>query len=235
MHISFIIPAYNEEALIGATIDSIQAAIQEVGDQITAYELIVVNDASTDRTTEIARDRGARVVDVVKRHIAAVRNAGAKAAMGEVFIFVDADTTLPAQTLQAALRELNNGAIGGGSNVRMDELPWFGWLYFQTFMVVWRLFRYAAGCFVFVRREAFTAVGGFDERYFAGEEMYLSKSLKRQGRFVVLREHVVSSGRKARIYGFTGMTIIALRMLIRGPKSWQRREGLELWYDGKRE
>jgi glycosyltransferase involved in cell wall biosynthesis len=235
MQLSFVIPAYNEQSLIGAAIDSIHEAARAAGDELAQYEIIVVNDASTDRTAEIARARGARVLDVHLRHIAAVRNAGAKAALFDGLVFLDADTTLPAPTLRAAIRAMQEGALGGGSDVRMDGMSPGGRVYFWLFMCIWRPLRYAAGCFVFARREAFNAAGGFDERYFAGEEMYLSRAMKRQGRWVILREHVVSSGRKARLYGFTRMTLIALRMLVLGPRSWQKREGLELWYEGKRE
>ncbi len=234
--VSFIIPAYNEAALIGATIDAIKSAIDAAGDEIAAHEIIVVNDASSDDTARIASERGATVLDVQKRQIAAVRNAGAGLAKGDVFIFVDADTILPTETLLAALRELRNGAVGGGSDVRMDgEIPLLGRIYLKIFMLIWRPLKYAAGCFVFCTRSAFEAVGGFDEQYFASEEVWLSKALKEQGRFVVLRERVITSGRKVRMYPRFQLFTIAMRLLWKGPKGWQQREGLELWYDGKRE
>src|ERR1051325_7786463 len=70
---SFIIPAYNEEALIGRTLDVLrESAAQLQG----GFEIIVANDDSSDRTPEIAREKGAKVIDVKKRQIAAVRNAG---------------------------------------------------------------------------------------------------------------------------------------------------------------
>ena len=236
MHISFIIPAYNEAALIGPTIDAINSAIIAAGDAIAAHEIIVVNDASTDDTANIARERGVTVLDVEKRQIAAVRNAGAKVAKGDVFIFVDADTILPAETLLSALSELRTGAVGGGSDVRMDgDLPLIGRMYLKTFMLIWKPLKYAAGCFVFCTRNAFETAGGFDEQYFASEEIWLSKALKAQGRFVVLREQVITSGRKVRMYPGFQMLGITLRLLWKGPKGWQQREGQELWYDGKRE
>jgi len=240
MFLSFIIPAYNEASLIGTTIDAIVVATREVaGDaDIAGHEIIVVNDASTDRTADIARERGGgvRVIDVEKRQIAAVRNAGAKEASGDALIFVDADTILPVEVLRAALRELRSGAVGGGCDVKMDgQIPLLGRMYMKLFMLVWRPLKYAAGCFVFCTRDAFEKVGGFDERYFASEEVWISKALKEQGRFVILREAVITSGRKVRMYPRFQLFTIALRLLWKGPAGWQQREGLELWYDGKRE
>ena len=81
--ISFVVPAFNEETVLGRTLDSVHAAAAGSGHQ---YEVIVVDDASTDRTAEIARARGARVVAVAHRQIAAVRNAGARVATGDVII-----------------------------------------------------------------------------------------------------------------------------------------------------
>jgi len=73
--ISFIVPAYNEEQLIGATLRTLDGAAREVGEP---YEIVVVDDASTDRTAAVATEHAARVVPVRNRHIAATRKAGAR-------------------------------------------------------------------------------------------------------------------------------------------------------------
>jgi len=233
MRVSFIIPAYNEEALLGRALDSVHAAAGAVQ---VPYEIIVVNDASTDRTGELARDRGIRVLDVSCRQIAAVRNAGARAATGDVFVFLDADTVLPGAVLRAALEALESGAVGGGARVVMDErLP----LALRLFMVLFTLFYFrlmswAAGCFVFVRRDAFEKAGGFDERYFASEEIHFSRALKRHGRFVVLQQAVVTSNRKLHMYTPLQVLRPVWRVLRHGRRALQRREGLDLWYEGRR-
>ena len=79
--ISFIVPAYNEERLLGRTLAAIHTAARELG---RPYELIVADDASTDGTAAVACESGARVVGVRFRQIARVRNAGAAAAVGYV-------------------------------------------------------------------------------------------------------------------------------------------------------
>ena len=93
--ISFVVPAYNEERLIGATLDAIHAAAREIAEP---YEVVVANDASTDNTAGVARTHGARVVDCHHRQIARVRNTGARATTGEILIFVDADTIISARS-----------------------------------------------------------------------------------------------------------------------------------------
>jgi len=235
MNISFIIPAFNEEKLIAQTIDAIAAAARECGSDIAAHEILVVNDASTDRTAEIARQHAARVIDVHKRHIAAVRNAGARAAVGDVFIFVDADTLVPAETLRRAIKALQTGAIGGGAAVQFDDVSLPARIVGRALIEVFCLLRLAAGCFIFCRREAFEAVGGFDERFFASEEVWISRALRHHGRFVMVRHPVITSGRKLRHYGLARLLWKMFTLGVRGPKAVQKREGLEIWYEARRE
>ena len=228
-----MIPAYNEAALIGATLRSIRQAAAATGQP---FELIVVNDNSTDATAAIAQREGARVVSVNLRKIAAVRNAGARAAGGEVWIFVDGDTVLPADTLRAALAALAGGAVGGGAMIAFDQpIRWSLRPMFHIWSVIERLGTVAAGCFIFVHRADFEAVGGFDERYYVSEELHLSAALKRRGRFVILRQRVITSGRKARLYTVGQLLVMVLRMLWKGPRGWRRRAGLDFWYGGRRE
>ena len=89
--ISFIIPAHNEERLIGHTLNALEDAARAVGH---SFEVVVVDDASSDHTAAIAHAHGARVIAVSHRQIAATRNAGARQASGEMFVFLDADTVL---------------------------------------------------------------------------------------------------------------------------------------------
>lgn len=87
--VSFVIPAHNEAAWIVRTFGAIRSAVESVEEP---YEMIVVDDASTDETARLARDAGASVVQVSHRQIAATRNSGARMAQGDVLFFVDADT-----------------------------------------------------------------------------------------------------------------------------------------------
>lgn len=232
--ISFILPAHNEAFEIEQTLKSINDAARAVA---LPFEVIVVNDASTDRTAELARSEGARVVDVQLQKISAVRNAGAKAAKGDALFFVDADTKIFTPVLRAALAALEHGAVGGGAWVRFSEpvswnariaLPLFSFLYM-------RLLRWAAGCFVYAKRADFEAIGGFDETLYATEEIALSRALKRRGRFVVLRESVETSARKLRSYSAWMIVPLFAHFLIKGPALFRQPKGLEWWYEGKRD
>jgi GT2 family glycosyltransferase len=103
--------------------------------------------------------------------------------------------------------------------------------------VVWafRVIGIAAGCFLFCRRSAFEAAGGFDEALYGAEEIAMSRALKRCGRFVVLRQSVATSGRKLRTYSALEILRMAARLALRGPSALRSREGLELWYEERRE
>jgi glycosyltransferase involved in cell wall biosynthesis len=231
--ISFIVPAYNEERLLGATLDALHAAGRAAGE---LYELVVVDDASTDRTAIIARRHGAVLVSVAHRQIAATRNSGAREARGELFIFVDADTIVNEAVVRAALEAVRGGAAGGGAGVEFDgAVPLYAKLLMPVLVRVFRIARLAAGCFLFCTRGAFVAVGGFDEAFYGAEELVMSRALKRHGKFVVLRQAVTTSGRKLRTHSVREVLMIMGRLVLRGPDAVKKREGMELWYAERRE
>jgi glycosyltransferase involved in cell wall biosynthesis len=233
--LSFVVPAYNESKYIAATLDSIHAAAKELGEP---YEVVVANDSSTDATPDIAREHGARVIDVHKRQIAGTRNAGARAATGEHLIFVDADTHVHAALVAEALAALRSGAAGGGARVSFHgEIPrWLPFLMKVFTPLYFGLGRWAAGCFVFCTRAAFDAAGGFDETTYAGEEIHFSRALKRVGRFVILREWVRTSPRKVEGRTFWQMMRINLDVARKAGFSGRikRREDAGFWYEDKR-
>jgi glycosyltransferase involved in cell wall biosynthesis len=230
--LSFIIPAYNEAQLLGSTLSAIE---QAAGALRLTFDVIVVDDASLDRTPEVARAYGARVVTVNYRQIAATRNAGAREAAGEWLVFVDADTIINEAVLQEALAALTAGAVGGGCLVRFDgRVPRYGRALIALVLPLYQALGLAAGCFLFCTRQAFDAVGGFDERLFAAEEAVMSRALRRQGRFVLLRAGVMTSGRKLRAHSAREVLGTLLRLAFTGPKAVRRRDGLELWYGERR-
>src|SRR4029077_1605442 len=130
---------------------------------------------------------------------------------------------------------MRGGAVGGGCNVRFEgRLPCYGRFLISIASPLYRGLGLAAGCFVFCTREGLEAVGGWDETLFAAEELFLSRALRRYGRFVILRQHVITSGRKLRAH--SGREILGglLRLGLGGRKAMERRKGLELWYGERR-
>jgi hypothetical protein len=171
------------------------------------------------------------VIPVHHRQIAATRNAGAREAKGDVFFFVDADTIVNAAAIRAGLRAIRGGAVGGGLLPRFDSpLPLWFRLAYPVLMSGMRLLRLTGGCFLFCTRDGFRAAGGFCERYYASEEAVFIKALKLQGSFAVPPEAVMTSGRKLRLFSGWQIVGVILRCAIHGPQSFQRREGLEVWY-----
>lgn len=227
--LSVIVPAHDEAALIGATLDALQCAADALR---LDHEVIVVDDASTDATAAIAAARGAHVLHVAHRHIAATRNAGAAAAHGERLLFLDADTLVDATVLAAALAALDRGAVGGGCSVRLaGRVRWFERAFTAALMQVFRRVKIAPGCFLFCTRAAFDAVGGFDQRWYAGEDVAMSRALAAHGRFVILREAVRTSDRKLRTFT-PGEHLRLLWRFLRGGRGILRsREVLGLWYE----
>lgn len=231
--LSIIIPAHNEAKRISATLAALHDACRACA---VAYELIVVDDASEDDTANLARAGGATVHHVSLRHIAATRNAGASIAKYNWLIFVDADTLVPAATLQAAVTAMRNGAVGGGATVAFDtDAPRGAIVGMWLWNRLARLCKWAAGCFIFAQRHAFESAGGFDEAYYAAEEVRLSRAMKKQGRFVILREQVLTSPRKFHSHGLGSyMKVLCLTFFTAGA-TLRKRDHLPQWYADDRE
>src|ERR1051325_2083040 len=160
--LSFIVPADNEEHELPRALASIRQAAEAARQP---FEIVVVDDASTDATAEIAKAAGAIVVPVHHRQIAAVRNAGARAARGDIFFFVDADTLIFPSHVTAAMDALEAGYAGGGARVVPEgPVPLWGRIFVRIFSLFYfTLSKLGAGAFLFTTRENFHAVGGFDD------------------------------------------------------------------------
>lgn len=230
--ISFIIPAHNEARLIGRTVQSIHRALQAVGEP---YEIVVVDDASTDTTAAIAREQGARVITVQHRQIAATRNAGVREARGDILFFVDADTIANRLAVTASLKALRRGAVGGGCVFRfLGAQPLWVRILHPIGIAAARRIRLVGGCFLFCSRAAFTAVGGFCEQQYAGEEIVFLRALKRHGSVVVPPPLVETSDRKLHLLTMKESLRLLVRFALQGTRSFRQRAGLEIWY-GNRE
>jgi len=233
--ISFVVPAHNEQTCLPATLAAIHDSARALD---LTYEIIVVDDASTDATAQIALDHKARVVSVNRRQIAATRNSGARAALGDRIFFVDADTTINSRTLQEALKAMDRGAVGGGGAVWIswrEKLPLYAYPLTAGLFIFPKLIGFTGGAFMFCTREAFQATGGFDERLYWSEEGAFTMALRRQGRFYVPWRPVLTSGRRMRKNSGGELLLGGLRMLFSPVKFFTHRASVEkIWYDSNR-
>jgi len=185
MQFSIVIPAKNEEANIGRCLDS----ISQVAWDNSQYEIIVVDNGSTDRTVEIARQKGAMVHVKPELTISGLRNFGARQATGEILAFLDADCAVTPHWLAAASRFINDtdNIVAFGSPVIVpDGGTWVQKAWFnvrgkpdQIIDVDW-----LESANLFVKRTAFRTVNGFDESLITCEDYDLTQRLKAVGRLV---------------------------------------------------
>ncbi|QEG21821.1 glycosyltransferase [Mariniblastus fucicola] len=232
---TIVIPAHNEENYLPNTLATVQQSLQEIDHPA---KVVVVNDASTDLTREVAIEHGAEVIDVSLRNIGAVRNAGARTCDTPWLFFLDADTLLPAATLAAALDQLAKGAAGGGAAVDIApeiKLSVVKWAMFYAVKIGWQsIGGWAAGCFMFCRKDAFEAFGGFDEDFYAIEELFFSRGIASQGRFSMLRQSVVTSARKLEAYSTLELLRFVTLPIMQPTTLFKSKVGLELLYDDEK-
>ena len=241
MKISVIIPAFNEERLLGQTLRQVKAALTVFEALGWENELIVCDNNSADRTAEVARAANAQVVFERVNQIARARNRGAAAATGDWLLFIDADSQPSAELLAEVAQQIQSGrCLAGGCTVRMDGNHPMG--NFGTGLWNWlsRRRRLLAGSFIFCEAVAFRKVGGFSDELFAGEELDLSRRLGELARelrreIVILHRHpLVTSSRKMRLYSTWELLRLLLRVGLSRGRALRDRKACHSWYDGRR-
>lgn len=176
---SIIVPARDEEALVGRALASIRSAIARSGREA---EIVVVANRCTDRTETIATAAGATVVPNDDRTISAVRNAGVAASTGEVVVTIDADNVMHPGALREVDRMLStDGVVGGGCGFvperRSPGLTTSSALIRAGVRVLG-----IGGVMFWCRRADFDAIGGFDESLTVAEDLDFAMRLRRHGR-----------------------------------------------------
>lgn len=241
MKISIVIPAFNEEGLLAGSLREIQRALVAFTRLGWETELVVCDNNSTDRTAEIARRSGARVVFEPVNQIARARNAGAAVAAGDWLLFIDADSHPSLELMADVAAAISSGrCLAGGSTVWMETAHRMGRAGNAFWNWISRARRLMAGSFIFVEAAAFRRVGGFSRELFAGEELDLSVKLKalaeQQGkRIVILHRHPLrTSARKLHLYRRRELVWFFLKAAFARRRVLRSREECHPWYDGRR-
>lgn len=236
--LSIVIPALNEEKYLGETLERVKEAVKELegSSSCPMVQIIVVDNGSTDRTADVARSFGAIVVPESERNIGKARNVGARAAEGEVVLFLDADTLIPPALLSRIVEIMSDPLCDGGA-VETDHQPKSSILrvYFWFWRMASRLSAMAQGAAQFYRREAFLEMGGYDEKIFMGEDVEcywdMNRAAKKRGhKLHFIKElKVVPSPRRFDIWPlwrtlvYTNPALILLRR--RSQRAWRG------WYE----
>jgi glycosyltransferase involved in cell wall biosynthesis len=168
MKFSVVIPAYNEEKLLPATLQALEAATGDLN-----FETIVVDNESTDKTAQIAESFDVKIGSESEHNIAKVRNTVAKHASGEFIIFLDADTRVSPELLQKIADAMKDEkCFGGAVSVEYDESK-RKWM--KYYLLGWRFwektFNMKQGAAQFYRRTVFEKIGGYDTSIYVGEDL----------------------------------------------------------------
>ena len=230
--LAFIIPAYNEEALLPATLKT----VFEIKEQLSDFtsRVIVVDNNSTDSTSLVALNAGAEVIFEPYNQISKARNTGAKACSEVDFIFfIDADTFPTLIVVEKALEVLKTGHYcGGGCMVKFSKPS----LFVSFWSIITKVTNMAAGAFIFCTNEAYKGTGGYDESIYAAEDVVFSRAVNKWGKkngckgFTILTEHfITTSDRKINWYS---KWEILTKLFILGIMPWRlkHRKNADFWY-----
>lgn len=246
--ISLVIPAFNEEGYLPALLDSVDVARARYSGGADDVEVVVADNSSTDRTAEIAHNRGCLVAIVSRPAIAASRNGGARVATGDIVAFVDADCTIHPETFNVIERTMASGrAIAGATGAAFNRSS-LG-IALTTFIgeTLFLLANLDIGV-VFCRRGDWEAVGGYNEELLCAEDVDFLVALKRLGkarsqRFVRAKgARAKTSARKFDSRGdwhyFTMAPPTAIYAMLFNRRALQRQMGAsfinDYWYDVRR-
>lgn len=218
MRISVVIPAYNEEAYLPGALEAVWAQT------LKPLEVIVVDNASTDRTGEVAEALGARVVRCGRKGVAYARQAGLLAARGEWVAMTDADS-LPVKGWLERLAARAEGAVALYGPLRFYGVsPWeaafSGWGY-RAFLNLMALLGRPnlAGANMMVRKEAALQVGGFPEVE-AREDVLLGWRLKALGPVRYVPEALVLTSARRLKGGWVPFLLRQARNLLGDPRGY---------------
>lgn len=212
MKLSVVVPAYNEEKYIGACLEEL---ITTAGKDI--YEIIVVDNASTDRTAAVAKKyKGVKVVSEKRKGLTRARQAGLMAAKGDLIAYIDADTQVKPGWFHKVIREFEKNprlvCLSAPYNLydvskwkRVLVWSWWNLLAYPTYRLLMQYM--VLGANFVAKRSVLLKIGGFDENVaFYGEDTNIARRLSKAGKVKFLRKSLVdSSARRLEAEGMVQM------------------------------
>jgi len=180
--VSVIIPTYQEEKYLEPTLKALKSQ-----DYKGRYEIIVADSKSKDRTLKIAKKYADKVIQVEKRGIAVGRNAGARIANGEIFLFIDADTLASFNLITEIAKGFKRDVVG----ITCPVLPmspsainfFLYWLFNQFVKASIKIGKpQVAGACCAYKRNAFEKIGGFNEKMKVLEDFDISERISKLGK-----------------------------------------------------
>ena len=211
MTVSIIIPTLNEETTIAQTLQHLHTLPRHG----IALEILVVDGGSRDQTLALVNSP-TRILSTSPSR-AKQMNTGAEEALGEILLFLHADTLLPNTALQDMQTALSNPSIVGGRfNARTDHDVGLLWLVCQMVNFRSRVTRIATGDQgIFVRRSVFHSMGGYADIPLM-EDIDFSRRMKAEGSIATLKSCVITSARRWKTNGIlqTIFLMWAFRLLF---------------------
>jgi rSAM/selenodomain-associated transferase 2 len=230
MTISIIIPTYNESENIGKILDY----LHHQSNPENIEEIIVSDGISEDNTLEIARSKGARIVNQKVPGRAKQMNAGAKIARGDIFYFLHADRYPPKNFDTDILYYVNKGYGGGSFRMKWDMDHWmlnfFAW--FTRFNFQWCR---GGDQSIYIDSRVFDKLNGFNENYRFLEDYEIIPRIKQYTRFKVIQRDLITSARKYRKNGVIRLQMHVAKTYILRMLGMDIDKIAEIYYQGIRE
>lgn len=205
--LSIIIPCKNEEAYIGKLLDS----IEKQNFDLSNVQIYIADANSTDNTIEVIQSyqkKGNLNIEIIEGgYPARARNNGAKRSNAKYLLFLDADIQLKEDDfIETVVNEAEESKMDSvGTLVQSINPNWKDkviWNSLTGTMYLYPLIKpFSTGMCIFMRRDKFNELGGFDETILLGEDVELTKKISRR-KFCVVRRHVLTSNRRFEKMGY---------------------------------
>lgn len=188
MRFSIVIPAYNEEDYLPHCLKALQRQT------INEFEIIVVNDDSTDRTEAVATELGATVISIDNSggKIGLVRHYGCKAAKGDIICNLDADCEPEPDWLEQIHRAFTYNTVLVAGPIQANDKGLRGKIFFFMANLVFHIANFLGipggfGCNLAIKKDVYNKIGGFDTSVHVGEDTGLARKASKHGKIHINR------------------------------------------------